>query len=224
MCQKGCIAVSVVQNVLFCFAGRGAMRFVAVVILALMSMGQASAQRFTGNTVFMAIQCDVGLFADTADKIGLDPRMKSDVDFSWTVEQSTKVETSLGVSGLIKSLIGGPTVKAAKSWKRIDDKHMRGTFNIHERNALACQKNVLKVPLGIRDCLSENTDVLKNGAEASCSTTTVVGGMVSANGDVTLWKVLDIGLGGEYDVKATYTIKIGAPAKEEKKSGVAALE
>jgi hypothetical protein len=45
------------------------MRFLALVVLALMSVGQASAQRFTGNTVFMAVQCDIGRFAETADQI-----------------------------------------------------------------------------------------------------------------------------------------------------------
>jgi hypothetical protein len=137
------------------------MRFLAVVVLALLSVGQASAQGFTGNTVFMAVQCDVGRFAETARQIGLDPRMKADVDFSWTVEKSTKVETSVGISSWFKWIVGGPTVKQSLSWEKIDDNHMKGHFNSHAKNTLGCRKNVLKVPLGIRDCLADNTNVLK---------------------------------------------------------------
>jgi hypothetical protein len=190
------------------------MRFVAVFILVMMSIGQASAQRFTGNTVFMAVQCDVGRFAETAQQIDLDPRMRADIDFSWTVEKSTKVDASVGLSSWFKWLVGGPTVEQSLSWKKIDDNHMKGPFNIHEQNTAACQENVLKVPLGIHDCLADNTNVLKSGLEASCDKTTSVEGTLNAVGKID-WKVVEASLGGEWDLKATYRIIVSAPAKAE---------
>jgi hypothetical protein len=196
------------------------MRALAAAILVLTFAGEASAQRFTGNTVFMAVQCDIGRFAETAGQVGLDPGMKSDVEFSWQLETSTKVEASFKFSEVVKWLIGGPTVRAARSWKKLDDDRIKGTFNLHEKNTAACQKNVLQVPMGISDCLTENTEVLKRGGEASCERTRSVQGTLSVDGKVIIW-VLEAAAGGEYDVKATYKIRIAAPAREGSKGTVA---
>jgi hypothetical protein len=197
------------------------MRFLAVLALALMSVGQASAQRFTGNTVFMAVQCEIGRFAESSDDVGLDPAMKSDGEFSWTVENTAKAEASFSISDLVKWIAGGPTVKAARRWTKTDENLIKGTFNIHERNTEACKKNVLQVPLGIRDCLMENTEVLRQGKEAACNRTRVVQGTLSADGKVVVWKIFEASAAGEYDVKATYIIKVSAPSKGEKKNEVA---
>lgn len=200
----------------------GEMRFLAVATLVLMSISQASAQRFTGNTVFMAVQCDIGRFAETASHIGLDPQMKADIDFSWSVETSSKIETSWKISDLARWLVGGPSVRAARQWQKIDRNHIQGPFNIHEENTAACQNDVLKVPLGIGDCLTNNAEVLRGGAEASCDETRVVEGTLSGDGKIVIWKVVEGEAGGEYDIKTTYEIKISAPAGEGKKA--AALE
>ncbi len=194
------------------------MRFLAIATLLLMSLGQACAQRFTGNTVFMAVQCDIGRFAETASEIGLDPRMKADVDFSWSVDTSSKVETSWKISDLFRWLVGGPSVRASRQWQKIDDQHITGAFNVHEENTEACQKNVLEVPLGIRDCLTDNTEVLRGGGKASCDKTRVVQGTLSGDGKIVIWKVLEGEVGGEYDIKTTYKIKVGAPASEGSKT------
>jgi hypothetical protein len=71
------------------------MRFVAIVGFALMQVGPAAANEiFTNNTMFMRVQCEIGEFAKDAEPFGLAPQMKADIDFSWMVEKSTKVEGS----------------------------------------------------------------------------------------------------------------------------------
>jgi hypothetical protein len=59
----------------------------------------------------------------------------------------------------------------------------------------------------------------------SCDTTSIVGANISGEGDLTLWKVIDASVRGEYDVTTTYEIKISAPAKQndEKKETRVAL-
>ena len=192
------------------------MRFAAIVIIVLMSVaGQANAQIFTGNTVFMQVQCEIGQFAKDTESIGLDPAMKAGVDFSWTVETSTKVQASVGILSSIKELFGGVTVKQARNWLQKGTKSIAGTFNIHEGNLGACQPDRLQVDIGIHDCLMDSTDVLKYGSKVSCDTTNAVGANVSADGNLSLWKIITVGAGAEYDVATTYTIKIKAPAKKD---------
>src|SRR4051812_44680614 len=85
----------ILQSILVYLFGSTAMRFLTIIILALMSVGQAAAAEiFTNNTMFMRVQCEIGEFAKDAKSSGLDPAMKADVDFSWTVEKSTNVKAS----------------------------------------------------------------------------------------------------------------------------------
>ncbi len=190
------------------------MRLVSVIVLVLMSVGPAAAQIFTGNTVFMQVQCEIGQFAKDAGPVGLDPRMKADVDFSWTVETSTKVQGSVGISSLIKEMFGGVTVEQARTWLQKGTKHIDGTFNIHQGNIGACQQDRLKVNIGIHDCLVDNTEPLKGGSNVSCETTSAVGANVSADGKLSLWKIIEASTSGEYDVTTTYIVKINAPSKK----------
>jgi hypothetical protein len=191
------------------------MRFLAIVVIALMSAGQAAADGiFTNNTMFMRVQCEIGEFAKDAKSFDLDPGMKADVDFSWTVEESTKAEGS-GAINAIKWLFGHVTVKQARGWEQKDKNEIVRPFNVHERNTEACQKGRLDVPLGIRECLLSSVDALKAGSTASCEKTKAIGVKTNAEGTVTLLEVIEVGGGGEYNVKTTYNIKVSAPAKQQ---------
>ena len=196
------------------------MRLMAIVVLAIMSARQAAADDlFTNNTMYMRVQCEIGEFAKDAEPFGLAPNMKADVDFSWTVGHSTKVEGS-GALSKVLALFGSVTVKQARGWQQEDKNEISRPFNIHEGNTLACQKDRLKVPLGIRECLMGSIDALKAGADASCERTEIIGVKTDAEGEVTLLKVIDADTKGEYDVTSTYTIKVSAPARQEEQQKV----
>ncbi len=62
------------------------MRFPAIMFLAFISVEPAAAEElFTNNTMFMRVQCEIGEFAKDAKSADLDPAMKADIYFSWTV-------------------------------------------------------------------------------------------------------------------------------------------
>ena len=186
------------------------MRFLTIIILALMSVGQAAAAEiFTNNTMFMRVQCEIGEFAKDAKSSSLDPAMKADVNFSWTVEKSTNVKASGG----IKWLFGRVTVKQARGWAQTDKSKIARPFNIHEKNTEACQDDRLQIPLGIRECLFGSIIALKGGSDVSCEKTKVIGVNTDAKGEVTLFKVIEVEGEAEYDVKTTYNVKVSAPAK-----------
>ena len=186
------------------------MRFLAIVVLALMSVGQAAAAEiFTNNTMFMRVQCEIGEFARDAKSLGLDPAMKADVNFSWTVEEKTQVQAK----GVIAWLFGRVSVKQARGWEQKDKSEIARRFNLHERNAEACQNDRIKVLLGIRECLLGSIDALKGGANASCEKTKAIGVNTNAEGQVTLLKVIDVDGSADYGVKTTYNVKVSAPAK-----------
>jgi hypothetical protein len=107
------------------------------------------------------------------------------------------------------------TVKQARDWQNKDKNQIMRPFNIHERNTEACQKDRLKVPLGIRECLVDSVEPLKAGVNASCERTRVIAVNTNAKGEVTFLKVIEADASGEYDVKTTYNIKVSAPAKQE---------
>jgi hypothetical protein len=193
------------------FIGGMAVRFLAVVVLALMSVGQAAAAEiFTNNTMFMRVQCEIGEFAKDTKSSGLALGMKADVNFSWTVEESTKAKASGG----IRWLFGRVTVKQARGWEQKSKSEIARPFNVHEKNAEACQNDRLKVPLGIRECLLGSVDALKAGSNVSCEKTKAVGVNTNAEGEVTLLQVIDVNAGAEYDVKTTYNVKVSAPTKQ----------
>ncbi len=193
------------------------MRFPAIMFLAFISVEPAAAEElFTNNTMFMRVQCEIGEFAKDAKSADLDPAMKADIYFSWTVEESTKAKASAGW----RWLFGGATVEQARGWQNKDKNEIVRTFNIHEDNTEACQTNRLKVPLGIKECLMGSIEALKGGTNASCERSRSVGVNTNANGDVTLVKVIQVKGEAAYDVTTTYITKVTAPAKalEQKKA------
>jgi hypothetical protein len=195
------------------------MRFFAIVFLALMSIEQAVADElFTNNTMFMRVQCEIGEFAKDAKSADLDPAMKADIYFSWTVEETKKAKASAGW----RWLFGGATVEQARGWQNKDKNEIVRTFNIHEDNTEACQGNRLKVPLGIKECLMGSIDALRGGTNASCERSRAIGVNTSANGEVTLVKVIEVKGEAVYDVTTTYITKVSAPAKpqEPKKASI----
>jgi hypothetical protein len=195
------------------------MRFAAIVFLALMSVEQAAAEElFTNNTMFMRVQCEIGEFAKDAKSADLDPAMKADIYFSWTVEESTKAKASGGW----RWLFGGATVEQARGWQNKDKNEIVRTFNIHEDNTEACQANRLNVPLGIKECLMGSIDALRGGTNASCERSRSIGVNTNASGEVTLVKVIQVKGEAAYDVTTTYTTKVSAPAKpqEPKKASI----
>jgi hypothetical protein len=196
-----------------------AMRFLAIVFLALISVGPAAADDlFTNNTMFMRVQCEIGEFAKDVKSADLDPAMKADIYFSWTVEESTKAKASGGWHWLF----GGATVEQARGWQNKDKNEIVRTFNIHEDNTEACQSNRLKVPLGIKECLMGSMDALKAGTNASCERSRSIGVNTNASGEVTLVKVIQVKGEAVYDVTTTYITKVSAPAKpqEQKKASI----
>ena len=141
------------------------MRFSAIVLLALMSVQSAAADDlFTNNTMFMRVQCEIGAFAKEAKSADLEPAMKADVDFSWTVEQTAKAKASAGWHWMF----GGATVEQARGFQNKDKNQIARPFNIHEGNTEACQTDRLSVPLGIKECLMSSIDALKAGTNVSC--------------------------------------------------------
>jgi hypothetical protein len=197
------------------------MRFLLVLLFTIFFVGHASAQydRLTGNTVFMAIQCDVGRFGALAKQAGIDPAMKAHVVYTWTVEKSQKVTASAGLSAMIDWIIKGPSVEASVTWSRTDGNTIDGYFNITPGNKGACSRgDVPRVPVGIFDCLKGSTDPIKNKVVSKCERSRILAGNVTANGTFR-WTVIQAGAGGNFDAKVTYNIKVDAPAAEEKPSG-----
>lgn len=197
------------------------MRFSAIVFLALMSVQPASADDlFTNNTMFMRVQCEIGEFAKDAKSADLEPAMKADVDFSWTVEQSGKAKASGGW----KWMFGGATVEQARGFQNKDKNQIARPFNIHEDNTEACQPDRLHVPLGIKECLMSSIDALKAGTNVSCERSRSIGVNTNAQGEVTLVKIIQVKGEAMYDVTTTYIMKITAPSKppQEQKSAAVA--
>jgi hypothetical protein len=177
----------------------------------------ASAQfdKFTGNTVFQAIQCDVGRFGAIAKRSGIDPRMKAHVVYSYTVEKSQKVAVSAGVTTIVSWLVKGPSVEVARTWTRTNKNTLDGTFNINEGNTDVCKKgNVPSVPVGVFECLKDSIDPIKKKVVETCEDTRVAAGTLKADGTVK-WIFVQAGAEGDWDIKATYNFRVEAPAKDE---------
>jgi hypothetical protein len=198
------------------------MRFSAIVFLALMSVQPAAAadDLFTNNTMFMRVQCEIGAFAKEAKSAALEPTMKADVDFSWTVEQTAKAKASAGWHWMF----GGATVEQARGFQNKDKNQIVRPFNIHEDNTEACQSDRLNVPLGIKECLMSSIDALRAGTNVSCERSRSIGVNTNAQGEVTLVKIIQVKGEAVYDVTTTYIMKITAPAKppQDQKSAAAA--
>jgi hypothetical protein len=194
------------------------MRLFAAFIVMLVTVSNASAQfdKFTGNTVFQAIQCDVGRFGDLATKSGIDPTLKAHVTYNYTVEKSTKVDASAGLSQVFKRLVAGPSVEVAKTWTQTGKNTLDGNFNIHPGNMEVCKRgDIPAVPVGVYKCLKDSTIPLKNGTTITCADTKVAAGTLKANGKIT-WIFVTAGAEGDWDIKATYDFKVEAPAKPAK--------
>ena len=207
------------------------MRIAAVVLLSAFIADNASAQLFetdklTGNTVFMAIQCDIGRFSVPAAKAGIDQKMKASVMYSWEVEKSAKLAASVGIT-IIDRILEGPKVEASATWTKTDGNKLEGDFNINEGNTQACGARVRpRVPVGVYDCLVGNTMPLKGGKGATCDKTRIAAGKFIAKGKIR-WLIFEAGPQGDFDIKVTYKISIIAPAKEKKetpKSATASTE
>jgi hypothetical protein len=195
------------------------MKFVLVFLFTFICIGTASAQydRLTGNTVFQAIQCDVGRFGVTASKTGIDPKMQAHVVYSWTVEKSAKVTASFGLTAMVDWIVKGPSVETSLTWSRTDGRTIDGNFNINEGNREVCRRgDIPSVPVGIFECLKESTDIIKAKVTARCDMVRILAGKVTANGTFR-WIVIQAGASGDFDAKVTYNIKVDAPAKEKKK-------
>jgi hypothetical protein len=195
------------------FAGEEmAMRFSAIVFLALMSVQSATADDlFTNNTMFMRVQCEIGAFAKDAKSADLEPTMKADVDFSWTVEQTAKAKASAGWHWMF----GGATVEQARGFQNKDKNQIARPFNIHEDNTEACQTDRLKV------CLMSSIDALKAGTNVSCERSRSIGVNTNAQGEVTLVKIIQVKGEAVYDVTTTYNMKITAPSKPQDQKAAA---
>ena len=195
-----------------------AVRFSAIVFLALMSVQSAAADDlFTNNTMFMRVQCEIGAFAKDAKSADLEPTMKADVDFSWTVEQTAKAKASAGWHWMF----GGATVEQARGFQNKDKNQIARPFNIHEGNTEACQTDRLNVPLGIKECLMSSIDALKAGTNVSCERSRSIGVNTNAQGEVTLVKIIQVKGEASYDVTTTYNMKITAPSKPQDQKAAA---
>ena len=201
------------------------MKILVVLIFNVLFAGSAFAQfdKFTGNTVFQAIQCDVGRFAAVASRAGIDPKMKAHVVYSFTVEKSQKVVASAGLVAAFNWLIKGPSVEASRTWSRTSKNTLEGNFNINEDNTGACKRgDVPSVPVGIFRCLRNSTIPIKKKIMQTCEDTKVAAGSLKANGTIQ-WTFVQAGAEGDWDIKATYNFKVDAPAKDDdggKKTGV----
>jgi hypothetical protein len=192
--------------------------FIVFFMLAGVSAALAAQfDKFTGNTVFQAIQCDVGRFGAYAADKGVDSKLKAHVTLTYTVEKSTKVDASAGIGPkAFKWLVAGPTVEVARTWTRTRKDTIDGAFNINEGNTQVCKKgDVPSVPVGIFACLRDSTDPLKNGKTITCDDTKVAAGTIKASGKIT-WIFVEAGAEGDWDIKATYDFKVEAPAKPDK--------
>ena len=135
--------------------GRGLCKSLLHSVFTFLFAGTAAAQlgpqivKLTGNTVFMAIQCDVGRFGVVAKKSGIDPAMKAHVVYTYDVEQSQKVALLAGAT-IVKWIVEGPKVEASKTWSHTDERTWDGAFNINQENRAACgAKSRPRVPVGI---------------------------------------------------------------------------
>jgi len=197
------------------------MRFLCAAFLFLLT-GSASAQTFqtdrlTGNTVFMAIQCDVGRFGKEAKMMGIDPSMKAHVKYSWKVEKAKKlsVKAEISLSKFLEWLTKGPNVEASIQWSRTNDDGIEGDFNIHEGNIEACnEKAKPRVPVGLWDCLTKNKLPIKAKIQSTCKRTLVAAGKLTAKGTIR-WLIFEVEPSGDFDLKVTYDIAINAPAREQ---------
>jgi hypothetical protein len=133
---------------------------------------------------------------------------------------STKVEASAGLSALIDWIVKGPSVKASRQWTRTSAKSIKGTFNVHEENKGACgPRGLPRFDVGVRNCLNDNTIVPKNGSTAGLRfEARRPRERLLPTEQITFFKVTQVRASGDHDVKITYTIKINAPAKKNKKS------
>jgi hypothetical protein len=193
------------------------MKFILIVIFSVSFIQSAAAQfdKFTGNTVFQAIQCDAGRFGKYAIRKGVNPRMKAHVVYSYTVEKSQKVAASVGLSTILDFIVKGPSVEASRNWTRTDGNKMEGNFNINEGNTGACGRgDVPRVPVGIYVCFKEATDGIKENIVQSCDKTWVAAAHLGANGTFK-WYFIEAGADGDYDAKVTYVMNVSAPAKDE---------
>ena len=197
------------------------MKSLTGLLLSFLFISSASAQydRLTGNTIFQAIQCDVGRFGADAAKAGIDPQMKAHVVYSYTVEKSEKVIASARLSKMIGWIIKGPSVEASRSWSQTDGNTVDGNFNINRGNKEVCLAgNIPKVPVGIYECLRNATEPIKAKVISRCEKTRIAAGKVTAKGTID-WILLEADVQGDFDAKVTYNIKVDAPTKEEKPAG-----
>lgn len=199
------------------------MRSILAVLFVCFAVSTADAQiaeidKFTGNTVFMAIQCDVGRLGSVAKAAKLDPGMKAQIKYAYTVDKSAKVEASLGVK-VVKWILEGPSVSAAATWARTEEDSLEGPFNINQGNLKACgKKNLPRIPVGIYDCFKDSMQPIASGFVKSCKRKRIVAGNLTANGTIK-WLVFEFEPKGTFDIKATYDIDVSAPAKDDKKTG-----
>lgn len=143
------------------------MRTIAIVALGFLTATGAKAQEsirnFNQNTVFKSIQCELGLFALKAKRVGLSPALRAHIKYSMegTAGNSASVEAGLG--GWFERVLRLPTAKAAHDFQRIDKSTIEGKLNINQGNVGACfgPHRTPSIPLNIDNCLSDNLDPLK---------------------------------------------------------------
>lgn len=199
------------------------MRNVLVVLFICFGISTADAQiatigKFTGNTVFMAIQCDMGRLGREAKAANLPADMKAQIKYSYSVEKSAKAELSLGIK-IVKWILEGPTVSAAATWTRTDEDNLEGPFNINRGNLKACDnKKRPRIPVGVYECFKDSMQPIASGLIKSCKRKRIVAGNLTAKGTIK-WFIFEVDPAGTFDIKATYDISVSAPAKEEKKTG-----
>jgi hypothetical protein len=194
------------------------MRFLTALLVVVSSVGAASAQsvRFTGNTVFMAIQCDVGRFGIIAKKAGIDSGMQAHVKYSRSEDVSNKASAEVGLS--LAKIFQGPSVKASRTWERTDGRTIEGKFKISEGNTGACGPHQTpRVDVGVMECLKDATTPIKSNVSINCDKTRIAAGKFTANGGIN-WTFVKIAPEYDYDVKVTYTIHVDAPAKDDAKA------
>jgi hypothetical protein len=192
------------------------MRLAALIFFALISQTAFAQQQIvmTGETVYKAIQCDVGRFAASGGK-GLDPKMKAHIKYTLTEEKVTKFSISAKLGEVLKGIVEGPGVEASHNRDVTDGDTTEDDFNVHELNKGACFKNHPDV--NVFKCLDGAKSRLRSkAAKVTCTHKVVIEGKFSASGKVIIW-FINVGPGFDADEKLTFDISVVVPAKEDDK-------
>jgi hypothetical protein len=196
------------------------LRFFAACFFAFVLVSSASAQTIIKNlnpdTVFKSMQCEIGLFAQKAKAIGLDPSLKAHVKYSTTGSYEAKASAEAGFGGWLATIIQGPKLSAAYDFSRVDGNTLEGKLNVNQGNTATCVGRRPALPVGIDDCLTTNQTALKNGFTATCTKKVTAKATFDASGKFSFW-VVTIGPDFSGGITVTYEMDIDAPAADDKK-------